>query len=99
MINRKRLSPKITNNKIIMSIAREYVKEKDLLNGFWDEINLIRIYKKMILLLELVGVKGRCRIEAYDNVNKKSLLKWKIDFSKVKKLRKKAIEIWKEFLK
>ena len=30
MINRKQLLSKITDNKIIMSIAKEYVNEKDL---------------------------------------------------------------------
>ena len=92
MINRTRPSLKITDNKTIMSLAREYVKEKDLLGGCWDKINHVRMHEKIILLLKLVGVKGRYRIEACDNMNEKSLLKWKVVFSKVKKPRKKVIE-------
>ena len=51
------------------------------------------MYKEIILPLELYEVKGRNRIEVFDKVNKKSILKWKVKFPRVEKIIKKVIEM------
>lgn len=57
------------------------------------------MYKEIILPLELYEVKGRNRIEVFDKVNKKSILKWKVKFPRVEKIIKKVIEMQKDFIK
>jgi len=39
----------------------------------------------MIIPAELVGARGRERMEAFTNIEKKSLLKWQVNFPKVSK--------------
>ena len=47
------------NNKTIIDIAREFIKEAKLDRNAWNKINNIQLNKKMILLLELVGIKEK----------------------------------------
>ena len=87
------------SNKTIVNIAREYIKEIKLQYYCWDKINYMHAFKEMILPLELAGVKEKSKTEVYVNIESNSLLKQKISFPKAEKLKKKATETWKDFLK
>ena len=59
MINRSLPLPKLIENITIIEVAREFIKEKELKVHCFDKINHVRLYKRMILLAELVGARGR----------------------------------------
>ena len=67
-----------------MDIAREFIKEEKLNGNAWNEINHVQLKKKMILLLELVDMKGKAQTEVYNNIKAKSLIKQKINFPMIK---------------
>ena len=80
IVNHKNPMPKISENKTIMNMAQEFIKEKKINENAQDEINYIQLTKKTILLLELVGMKGKARIEVCENIRAKSSKKQKINF-------------------
>ena len=45
----------------------------------------MRLYKQIILPIELVDYIGRIVLKAYEKDKYKSILKWKIEFQKIKK--------------
>ena len=75
MINRSLPLPKLTENIIIIEVARQFIKEKELKVHCFDKINYIRIHKRMILPVELVGARGRKQTEICDKIEARSLLK------------------------
>ena len=95
--NQIKTEPIITENKIIMDYAKKYIKENKVLRDTHDQINYICIHKKLLLLSELVGERGRNVTAAFYNINEKSLLKWKLNFLSVKKLPPAAIKVWNQF--
>ena len=56
----------------------QFVNKNDLKQQYFDKINYIRLHKKIILLVKLVGVRARNLTEAFNKIEVKSLLKWKI---------------------
>ena len=57
-----------------MQLVVEFVKERKLNQQSYDEINHVRMYKQMILPTEIVRARRRKLIEAFDNIEAKSLL-------------------------
>ena len=66
-----------------MDEALRNVKQKGLENEKLDQINHVRLHKKLFLPLELAGEKVRSRNNAFYTKNSKSELKRKLDFPKV----------------
>lgn len=64
-------------NKIIIDLVNKYTKEKKRLKVILDQINSMRIYKKLYLLFELVGINQRQLINTYYNNKKSSLIQQK----------------------
>lgn len=87
-----------TSNKTIMDLATEYVISKKLSEESIAPINHVRLFKRMILPCELVGLMGNCKTKCFHNVLEVSSLVWKIDFPIVPKPSKKSKNLWKEFL-
>ena len=75
IVNRIQPLVKISENKTIMEQARDFVKEKELRVNCVDEINYVRLYKKILLPTELVGGRKGKQTEAYNRIDKVSLLK------------------------
>ena len=87
----------LTENKMIMKYVGQYIKEKDMDNTIFNQINHIKLCKKIIISVELVGVRGRERTDAYNELEKKSMLKQNINFPKVKKPIIKLVRAWNKF--
>ena len=48
----------IINNKMIMKLVEEFIKDKAEKPGTYDKINYVRLWKKLIIPAELVGMRG-----------------------------------------
>ena len=77
-----------------MNYAQIYIEEKDKITKIIAPVNQVRIYKKMILPCELVGIAGNYIRKKLDI----SYFKWKVDFPNVPKLSKKLLILWKEYV-
>ena len=77
--------PFLIENKMIIEYAEQYIKEKNMDNTIFNQINHIRLYKEMIIPVELVRVRGRDRTKAYNKLEAKSILKQKVNFPIVTK--------------
>ena len=97
IINDRNENQTITNNKILMEFIAEYVKEKGLKNDSVDQINHMRLFKKVILLAEIIRVRGLATIEYYERIEEKSMIEWNIEFSLIEKPNTKAIRTWNKF--
>ena len=64
-----------TKNKIIMDYVEIYVKEKEKKIKIIASLNYVRLYKKMILLCELVGIEGTSKIRELRNPLESSCFK------------------------
>jgi len=87
-----------TTNKTIMDYAIEYAKEKEMDEKIIPLINHVRLYKRIILLCELVGLKGREETKSYKNELERSCLMWKVPFPILPKPSEKSIGLWLEFI-
>ena len=76
--------PLLMENKTIIEYAEQYIKEKNIDDAIFNQINHIRLYKEMIIPAELVRARGGERTNAYNELEKKSLLKQNLKFPKVK---------------
>ena len=85
IINDRNENQIITENKILMEFIAEYVKEKGLKNNFIDQINHIRLFKKVILLEEIIRVRGSATTECYETIEERSILEWNIEFPLIEK--------------
>ena len=81
----------------MMDYTKKYILDNRLQREVFDQTNQVRIFKKMIILAELVGVRERQFTEAFYNLNDESMIKWKIRFPTVKKLSQSATRIWNQF--
>ena len=86
ILNDRMELPTIISNITIIKLAEEFVKEKEEKLRIYNKINHVRLQKKMIILAELVGIRGMQSTQCFDNINEVSLIKWKIQFLIVKKL-------------
>jgi len=87
----------ITCNKTIMDFAKEYIEVTQQDIKWIATINHVRLYKKMILPCELVGMNGGKRTKEMKEWNTRSCIQWKINFPTIPKPSKKSIQIWKDF--
>ena len=71
LVNNNADVTKITKNKSIMDWAKEHVAEKEDLNKVINYLNYVRIYKKMCLPCEMVGIRGNKETPAKTCVKKK----------------------------
>jgi len=88
---------KFTDNKTITKYVIEYISSKELHKVTYNQINHIHLYKKILLLAEIVGAEGRCETEYYFNFKATSILQWKIKFPKVVKPTTIAKRVWDTF--
>ena len=66
------MNEKKTINATLMDESLRNVKQKGLKNEMLDQINHVRLHKKLCLSLELVGVTGRSITITFDMKNSKS---------------------------
>ena len=65
--------------------------------GTIDQVNQVRLHKKLCLPLELVGTTGRSSTDAFDAKNGTNQLKWNFDFPKAEEPGPKLIKTWNRF--
>jgi len=53
---------------MIIEYTEQYIVEKELENSVCDRINYVWLYKEMTIPAELVGARGRERMEAFINI-------------------------------
>ena len=80
-----------------MEYVTEYIKEKELRSEVYDQINHIQLYKKVILLAEVVWARGLLTTEYYNRIEVKSIIEWKLTFFNVTKLITKSNRAWNKF--
>ena len=61
-------------------------------------INHVRLYKRIILLCELMGFDGRRLIKEGREWEEKSTMMWDVKFDNVMKPWKKIVEKWMKFI-
>ena len=81
-----------------MDLATSYVKEEKLNPNIIAPINQVRLFKKMFLPCELVGLKGNVKTHQFTSLEATSSLKWNINFLKMPKPSKKSFQIWSDFI-
>ena len=96
IVNNRNENQIITDNKILIEFVVEYVKEKGLKNNSINQINHVRLFKKVILLAEIIGVRGRAA-EWYERIEESSMLEQNIEFSLIENPNIKVIQIWNKF--
>ena len=94
LVNRINKMKWILKNQTIMDYAIQYSKSLKIV----EAINHVRLYKRMILLCELVGFKGNCKTRELREVNESSSIRWKVKFECVRKPHKRLIEEWEKFV-
>ena len=94
IINRRFGALKIIQNVIIIGMVIEFMNDIDLPNKCYDKINQVGLWKRMIILVELVRVRENKQIEVFNNNKSQSILKWKIEFLEVKRPKVKVKKIW-----
>ena len=77
----------ITKNKTVIDIVQEYIIEKQLDHSVLNKINMVQLWKKVYLLVELVGYYGKNKTKAYKHINEISIIKWSFPFITVPKPR------------
>jgi len=95
--NEKSIIKTITNNKTIMDYAKEYVQETNKDENILAIINHVRIYQKMLIPCELVGMQGNQQTREMTNSNTTSCIRWNFKFPKMPRPSKKSIQIWKQY--
>ena len=74
--------PSIIGNRTIMNLAVQYADENKIESKTRIEllrnINMVRLYKEIILSFELVGVDGRNTTNAYWSQGEASSIKWRV---------------------
>ena len=78
IINNTAKSVQFTANKTIMNYVIEYIISKELNKVKYDQINHVRLYKKILIPAKIVRVEGGRKTECYCNFEATSILKWKI---------------------
>ena len=81
-----------------MEIAQEYIIEKQLDYSVLNKINIVRLWKKVYLPVELVGCYRKNKTKAYEHINEISITKWSFPFTTVPKPRDNQIIQWNRFL-
>jgi len=98
LINRQNEPKWFTVNKTIMDYAQQYKHLKNLSEICLASMNQVRIFKKMYLPCELVGLKGDCLTKEARFNEEKSSIRWMINFEEVPKPTTKSFSTWKNFV-
>ena len=77
-------STPMTQNVTLIEESVRCVKMKVFKKEIVDQINHVRLHKKVHFPLELVGARGRSRTDSFHKKNSKRQFKWKFKFPKVK---------------
>ena len=72
IINGKELHNKIMTTKIILDLVLEYTIEIKDRNKILNEINQVRLYKKVYLPFKLLGMKGKQKTKCFEYIEEKS---------------------------
>ena len=57
-----------------MNYTVEYIKQNKMKAEIYDQINHMRLYKRAVLLVELIEKQGQSIIECFESIEAKSLL-------------------------
>ena len=68
-----------------MKFTANYAKEKELKNEIFDQTNYARLFKNIILLVEIVRARGLAITEYCERIEVKSMIEWKIEFPPITK--------------
>ena len=80
-----------------MEEAVRHVKTKGLNKETIDQTNHVRLNKKVLLPMELVGATERLRTEAFDKINSASQMRWKFEFTEGDSPGPKLRKVWEHF--
>ena len=80
-----------TKNKAMMDLAAAHAESKNMSEKIIAPINQVRLFKKVILPCELVGLLGNKKTKCFNRVIEASSTRWNIDFHIVPKPSKKLI--------
>ena len=80
-----------------MEFAANSAKEKELKNDAVDQINHIRLFKNIIIPIEIIRARGLETTEYYNKIEAKSIIEQNIDFPLITKPNIKAIQTWNRF--
>ena len=81
-----------TQNKTIMDLVHEYIKVGKLSKNLHAVSNQVRLFKKMNLPCELVGLLRNKETEACRNEEACSIFEWSIAHPKVPRLSRKSLD-------
>ena len=87
----------LIENKMIMKYIEQYMKEKDMDDAVFNQINHVRLCKEMIISTELVRARGEEKTNACNKLEKKSLLKQKFNILKAKQEASTVVKAWNKF--
>ena len=79
-------------NKTLIDIAYQCTKQKEKQREVVNTINHTRIYKRVYLISELLGLKGETPIKCYYYELEKSNYEWNFGFINVMKLKSKVLK-------
>ena len=68
----------LISNKRIMQYMVDYINQNKLKAEVYDQINHIRIFKRVILSVKLIGYQGRAPTECFKVIETLSILQWKV---------------------
>ena len=75
----------------------EYIKCNKLKSEVYNQINHVRLYKKVVLPIELVRNQSRVVTEYFKTLEAESLIEWKFQFLETLKPIAKLRKVWKGF--
>ena len=87
-----------TANKTIMDYIQIYVENRKLSINIIPPINHIRMYKKMYLPCELIGLCGNKKTREFREGLETSSIRQKVKFVQVPRPSAKSLKIWQDFI-
>ena len=99
LINRQNEPKWFTANKTIMDYAQQYIQQNQVNEMSIAAINQVRIFKRMYLPCELIGLNGKFLTKEARVEEEKSSILWMIEFEEVPKPSKKSFTAWNNFVR
>ena len=97
IVNDKNKSQIIIEKKTLIEFAADYIKEKEMKNDVFDQINHIRLFKNIILLAQIIRARELVITEYYDKIEVKSMIEQKIEFPPIIKPSTKVTQAQSKF--
>ena len=72
--NRGEKNQPLTSNKTITQYTSDYIKKKKLHNEIFNQINQVRLFKRVVILAKLIRARDLNTMECYNKIEIKSLL-------------------------